>query len=151
MTISHQNLHETGIMSKQSPLPFLPPPRVPAGYTVLDRPRPLTPEEDNLWMALAYSEADVSVGVLVYSEGDCSVFLLGDEALTMIHHLLEWSATLLRFCSPQRIQMQEAVWRETDEAWHVWCHATWKAMYMQANQLCQQQQVTRTEGEAQHV
>lgn len=149
MNISHQNLHEADLLSKQSPLPFVPPPRVPAGYTVLDRPRPLTPEEDNLWMALAWSDTDVSVGVLVYSEGDCSTFLLGDEALTMIHHLLEWSACLIAHCSPQRIQLQEALWHETTEAWQTWCQAAWHAMCGQARLMSRQS--TNAEGEAEHV
>lgn len=147
--MNQQNLHETDILRKQFPIAFVPPPRVPAGYTVLDRPRPLTPEEDNLWMALAWSDTDVSVGILIYSEGDCSIFLLGDEALTMIHHLLEWSASLLAHCSPQRIQLQETLWRETNEAWQAWCQAAWQAMYAQANQRCHQ--TRRREGEAEHV
>lgn len=112
---------------------FVPPPKVPAGYRVLERPRPVD-DDAYLWTALVWSEADNLVGLLRYGDDTAPSFVSASEAMTLLHSLIEWSAELLRHATPCSHERHQhfAHWQTTSEHRQQWCHRTWQAICEQA-------------------
>src|SRR5579875_153347 len=113
---------------------FVPPPKVPAGYRVLERPRPVD-DDAYLWTALVWSEADNLVGLLLYGDDTAPSFVSASEAMTLLHSLIEWSAELLRHATPCSHERHQhfAHWQTTSEHRQQWCHRTWQAICEQAD------------------
>jgi len=85
---------------KPEPQP-LAPPRLPGGYQARCTPIPLLSSKDTYWVAWA-TDGEFDMGLLIYQEDTEALFVICEEAATMLAMLLEHvAADILPMCSEE--------------------------------------------------